>query len=366
MWTPTPSYMPQSKSDKCKATVLIARFSALGDVAMTIPAVYCACRTYPDVQFVFLTRSPFHKIFVNAPVNLTVVPCDLKEDYAGPGGMRLLAATVCTRFKPDVFVDLHNVLRTRLLSIFLRLKGVPSFHLYKPRAQRRAMTRPRNKELINLTPQILRYAEVFRKAGFPVDISFNGLFSQTAPGDNPLFSKEEGEKWVGIAPFAAHESKIYPLDLMEEVVCALNNQGGKLRVFLFGGGEREAEVLDSWAARYPVCTSLASLKAGFPAELALMSKLDVMVAMDSGNMHLAAIAGAPVISIWGATHPFAGFRPWNMDPALTIQLPLACRPCSVFGNKPCRKGTMECMRGISPRRILQAINSRLTGMKNLD
>ena len=338
-------------------TVLLARFSALGDVALTIPVVYSVCRAYPGVNFVFLTRHPFHKLFVNPPANLTVVPCDLKDAFAGVGGMRRLAQTVYTRFKPDVFVDLHNVIRTRLLSLFLRLKGIHTYRLHKPRAQRRAMTRQRNKQMATLTPQFMRYADVFNKAGLPVELSFDGLFAQQCP-TAPLFTKGDGEKWVGIAPFAAHESKIYPPELMEQVVATLRKTKN-LRIFLFGGGQKEADVLDGWARKYPGCTSLASLKAGFPAELQLMSQLDVMVAMDSGNMHMAAIAGAPVISIWGATHPDLGFRPWNMDPDLAIQLPLACRPCSVFGNRPCQIGTLECLRAITPKQIVEKINSRL-------
>ena len=61
-------------------SVLLARFSAYGDVAMTVPVVYSACRCYPDVRFVLVTRPSMRAIFVNAPANLTVVGADVKQD----------------------------------------------------------------------------------------------------------------------------------------------------------------------------------------------------------------------------------------------------------------------------------------------
>ncbi|MDE6541614.1 MAG: glycosyl transferase family 1, partial [Muribaculaceae bacterium] len=76
--------------------------------------------------------------------------------------------------------------------------------------------------------------------------------------------------------------------------------------------------------------------------------LDCMLTMDSGNMHLAAIAGTPTLSIWGATHPYCGFAAWRQSDADTIQLPVPCRPCSVFGNRPCRRRDLMCLDAIRP------------------
>lgn len=367
--------MPQKTDIPCPqgnprgvSTVLMARFSALGDVAMTVPVIYSACRCWPDVRFVMVTRPSMTGIFVNAPANLTVVGADVKGEYEGVGGLRRLALKLKADYSPDVFVDLHNVLRTRILGGFLRLKGVPAEHLVKPRAMRKALTRRRNKIMLPLTGQRERYREVFFKAGLPVEPVFNGLYGGREQAPAELYSaicspKPKGEEWVGIAPFAAHRGKIYPPEMMEQVLARLqaeSSAGRSLRVFLFGGGGDEADILDGWAARYPVATSLAGKKYGFPAELALLNHLDALLSMDSANMHLGAIAGPPTLSIWGATHPYCGFKGWRQSDEATIQVPLECRPCSVFGDKPCFRGDYLCLRAIKPEAVVNRILAQLS------
>ena len=168
--------------------------------------------------------------------------------------------------------------------------------------------------------------------------------------------------YIGIAPFAAHGGKIYPPELMEQVLARLQadaDAGRHMRIFLFGGGAHEQEVLERWAGKYPCATSLAGKRYGFPAELALFNHLDAVVSMDSANMHLAAIAGAPTISIWGATHPYCGFRGWRQSDDDTIQLPIECRPCSVFGDKPCYRGDHLCMNAIKPDLIYSRLMKKI-------
>ncbi|MDE6495168.1 MAG: glycosyl transferase family 1, partial [Duncaniella sp.] len=118
-------------------------------------------------------------------------------------------------------------------------------------------------------------------------------------------------------------------------------------------------IFAGWAARYPGVISLADKRHGFPVELSLLSHLDVMVSMDSANMHLASIVGVPVISVWGATHPYCGFKGWKQQDTDTVQLTMTCRPCSVFGDKPCYRGDYHCLNGISPQTIIDKITARI-------
>ncbi len=289
------------------SSVLLARFSAIGDVAMTVPVVYSACRCYPQTRFVMLTRESMVPIFSCAPPNLTVAGIDVHADaYRGVAGMRRLAAEMRRQFSPDVFVDLHSVLRTRLLGFFLRLHGVRTARLDKARGKRRALTRPNNKLMLPLTGIRDRYALAFERAGMPLQECFDGLFGGRSCAPAESFAaitgpKPAGERWIGIAPFAAHKGKIYPERQMEQVVAALAAEPD-VRIFLLGGGGHEAETLAAWAdsiGHNVQC--LAGKRYGFAAELALFNHLDCMLSMDSGNMHLAAIAGAPAVSVWGAS-----------------------------------------------------------------
>lgn len=162
-----------------------------------------------------------------------------------------------------------------------------------------------------------------------------------------------------MAPFAAHEGKIYPLSLMERVIQGVIHTYPQCRIFLFGGGEKETEVMNRWAETWPeVCNASAQLKS-LQQELILMSHLQVMVSMDSANMHLASLVHTPVVSIWGATHPYAGFMGWNQNPTNAVQVDLPCRPCSIYGNKPCMRGDMACMNQIKPEDIIQRIETVL-------
>lgn len=344
-------------------TALVARFSAIGDVAMTVPVLYSACQCYPDITFVFVTRTTMTSIFVNAPSNLVVEGVDVKDEYKGINGMRRLVGELDRRYHFDVFIDLHDVIRTRLMGLACTLKGKRVCRINKGRGDKKALTRSVNKIMLPLVSQRARYREVFFKAGLPLHEDFNGLFGGRRKASPSLFAaitapRPEGERWVGIAPFAAHPGKIYPPEQMHEVVCRLAALP-HMKIFLLGGGGNEQEVLDGWAAGLDNVQSLAGRRYGFGAELALMNHMDTMLTMDSANMHLAAIAGVPVVSVWGATHPYCGFKAWRQRDTDTVQLPLTCRPCSVFGNRPCRRGDYLCLTGIRPEAVYKKVLEQL-------
>lgn len=355
---------PRTGNDRGLINVLLARFSAFGDVAMTIPVVYSACRCYPDVNFVMVTRPAMTGMFVGAPANLTVIGADVKTDYRGVRGISRLMRELHARYRFDAFVDLHDVLRTRLMGLIFRMHGIRVARLNKGRARKRALTRSNNKVMLPLISQRARYREAFFKVGLPLSEHFDGLFDGRGKADPVMFAaisvpKQPGEHWVGIAPFAAHAGKVYPPELMREVVGEVASHPST-RVFLLGGGSEESRVLDGWANELGV-TSLAGKRYGFAAELALLNHMDVVVSMDSANMHLASIAGAPTVSVWGATHPYCGFKPWRQSDSDMVQLPMTCRPCSVFGNKPCHRGDYLCLRAIKPDVIIRKIYEHIDG-----
>lgn len=340
-------------------TVLVMRFSALGDIAMTIPVVYGVCNENPDVQFVYVTKKPVAALFQNCPKNLTVEGVDLKNEYKGWSGPFKLWHNLKRKFGITAVADLHGVLRTLIVDALAKLSGVKVARINKMRHKRQELiSRGAENCRDTLPPMPALYGDVFRKLGLKTDGEFTD-WSLPYP-ENAKFhdSKPEGEKWVAIAPFAAHKGKIYPLEKMRKVV-EIISQNPDIRVFLFGGGGYEAEVLSRWEKEIPGVTNLGGKKAGFANELALMGNCDVMVSMDSANMHLASLCGKPVISIWGATHSAAGFGGRNQKEEWKVEKPLSCRPCSVFGNKVCRFGTYACLTGIEPEEIVSKIEEIL-------
>lgn len=340
--------------------VLIVRFSAMGDVAMTVPVVYDVCRAYPQIHFTMLTKASMRGIFVNPPSNLTIRAEDLSL-YEGPQGMWRLYRSINSEQHIDAVADLHDVLRTRMLRLVASMHNARVAHIDKGRAAKHRLTRRRRKVMVPLPTSSQRYHTVMEALGLQAPATFTSVFG-TGPAPAHLYSavtgpKTEGEIWVGIAPFAAHEGKIYPPEQMKRVAEALHAKG--IRLFFFGGGDKERAILSEWVKHLPGSVSLAERRYGFATELALQSNLDAMVTMDSGNMHLASLVGVPTVTIWGATHPYCGFTAKGQRPELTIQADLPCRPCSVFGNTPCRFGDYRCLVSIAPATIVERVMTLL-------
>ena len=328
--------------------LLVIRFSALGDIAMTVPVVYDLAMQYPDLEITMLSREMAKPLFERMPSNVHFLAADLKGRHKGLLGLcRLWRDAHLNDF--DYIADFHDVLRTWWFCAegCLRCKKVAKID--KGRKGKKALTRQKNKVLVQQATSFERYAKVLEQLGFPIKPQFTKL-------DYSAFSerqKADHETWIGIAPFAKHPAKVYPLEKMEQVIKALSERENTT-VFLFGGGEEEKRQIAELCAKYPNVEAAQSQQ-GLKGELALMGQLDVMLSMDSANMHLASLVGTRVVSIWGGTHPYAGFLGWNQKESDCVQLDLPCRPCSVYGNKPCLRGDYACMNGITPSQITEKL-----------
>lgn len=337
--------------------VLLIRFSAIGDVAMTVPVIHSLATAYPDVHFTILSNVRFAPFFGHLPQNVTFMGVDLKKDYHGFGAMFKLFRQLRKKHF-DAVADLHGVLRTTALSFFFRLSFTRVRRINKDRRLRKRLTRQKNKDLTPRLTSFDRYRLVLEKLGFCFDISFRSIFGD-GRGDLSAIRNIVGDKdcpWIGIAPFAAHKGKIYPLYLMEEVVAQLDS-AGVCRQFVFAYG-RELEQVSEWANKYR-SVEMIDTRLGLQGELVLMSHMEVMLAMDSSNMHLASLTGTPVVSVWGATHPVAGFMGWGQKPDDCIQLDLPCRPCSIYGKKECIYGDYRCLTGIDPDTVFTKVKNYL-------
>ena len=340
--------------------VLVMRLSAMGDVAMTLPVLCSFLEANPDVHVTFLSAPRLEPIFSNIP-NLTFFPVDTKKTYAGNLGMFRLFRDLRETAHFDQMIDLHDVLRSKILRTLFRIFGTPVAVIDKGRAEKKELTRKENKRMVQLKTSVQRYIETFQRAGFRVNPLRKDFFpvqnlSETEP-IKEILSANDSKKIIGIAPFAQHDGKIYPIEKCEEIV-AHYSQNADIQLFLFGGGQKEKAILDGWAEKYSNATSLVG-KFKLTEELALIKHCSVLLTMDSANMHLASLVGTPVVSVWGATHPYAGFYGFGQDEKDAVQLDLPCRPCSIFGNKPCYLGDFRCMTQISPSQIIAKIDAHL-------
>ena len=314
--------------------ILAYRFSAFGDVAMIVPVLKEFLAQNPDTEIVFVSRKNFADLF-DGIERLTFRGIN-PDDYKRFLGLRKLALELKKEFQPDFVADLHNVLRTKILSFFFKKTAT----LDKGRTEKKQLTRKENKIKKPLKPTTERYADVFRKLGFPLKLS------------HQLLANSQQKSGIGFAPFAQHEGKMLPIEKSLELVKILSQ---KNQVYLFGGGKKEVEVLSKWEQELENVTSLAG-KLSLKEELKKISELEVMISMDSANMHLASLVGTRVVSVWGATHYFAGFLGYGQSEKDIVEIKnLECRPCSVFGNRPCYRGDYACLNQIEISEILKKI-----------
>lgn len=354
--------MAKNKDAYSRKTTLVTRFSALGDVAMTLPLLYNIALSNPNRHFLLLTRPLPSRLFINAPKNLEVRSIDLKHQ-GSLSALLNLTRQLCNEFDIDTYADLHDVLRTKWLRILMQLRGIKTRHIDKIRKQRRALTRKNGKNLIPLTPVHTLYANVFTNLGISRERSFISLFNTDGAEIDlikPIFANnnipnfEEGIH-IAIAPFAQHKGKIYPEHHIRNVIRHYA-QRSDTYIYLLGGGAEEIAKLEEWRESYENVINVAAAKAGLKAELALLSKCHVLLSMDSANMHLASLVGCPVVSIWGATHPYTGFYGRRQKLENAVQTALPCRPCSIYGNKPCLRGDYLCLEALPPETVISRIN----------
>lgn len=342
--------------------LLIIRFSALGDVAMMVPVIFSLAHQYPNLRITVCSRPRVRFLFEGLAPNVGFMAADVKGEYRGLPGLNKLYSRLLAK-QPTAIADFHDVLRSKYLRLRFVIGGYKCKHINKHHDGKRKLCAYNNKVLVQQPTSFQNYADVLERLGYPVKLNFTSLFSEQG-GDMTLLpklfgNKPQGQQWIGIAPFAAHECKQYPAERMMQVIKLLAQKHKNARIFLFGGGDKETKLIDQWAAQYPQCTNVPKNLASLSQELILMSHLDVMVSMDSANMHLASLTHTPVVSIWGATHPYAGFMGWNQSPDDAIGLQLDCRPCSVYGNKPCRRGDLACLYNITPEQITDRVEKHL-------
>ncbi|MGN7822772.1 glycosyltransferase family 9 protein [Chitinophaga sp. 22536] len=336
-------------------TILVTRLSALGDVAMTIPVMKQVLDENPQVQIIFVTNKNWGALCAGIP-RLVFFPADVKGAHKGVPGLYRLFRSISRQYRIDAVADLHNVLRSRIVRTFFRLTGKPVAAIDKGRAGKKALTRKENKILEPQTSTIERYAIVFRQLGLHCTMGTRPVFAPRPLPERVLAvtGAKDARPWIGLAPFATYREKMYPLAKMGMALAALVKDG-TCRVLLFGGGKAEVGQLNELAARYPQAMSVAG-RFTLEEELALISQLDLMISMDSANMHLASLYGVKVVSVWGATHPYAGFMGYGQSEQHAVQITdLTCRPCSVFGNKPCFRGDHACMEWIKPEQITEKV-----------
>ena len=336
--------------------ILIIRLSAMGDVAMTVPVISAFINQHPTCRITVLSKAFFYPLFKDLP-NVAFYAADVKGKHKGLRGLYRLSTELKSLGITHI-ADFHQVLRSKILRMLLSKSAISVAVINKGRKEKRALTRKKNAVRKQLKTTHQRYADVLGALGFPTAISHPQPLEKTPlPKHLNDWLGIKDTPWIGIAPFAAYHGKMYPLDLMKEVMTTLPKD---FKILLFGGGEKEIAILKTIEATSNHIVNVAG-RVSLEEELRIIAHLDVMLSMDSGNAHLAAMQHVKTITLWGVTHPYAGFAPFNQPADYCIlpdlkQFPRV--PSSIYGNVVF-KGYENVMKTIAPDMVVQKIQSIL-------
>lgn len=364
--------------------VLALRFSAIGDVTLLVPAFKKALAANPALEITFVSK-PFLEPLFSDCERLTFVGVKL-EQYEGLGGLFRLASYVAGLQKDASILDLHDSLRTRIMRNMWRLRGKKVFVLDKGRGEKAALTHKQHKDLHPLKHAVTRYLDVFSRAGFavglPADQAANlpgdtGAVNWLAIGKLNLARETDAatlpdyprhplrELQIGYAPFAGFGLKELPSDRSRALLKLLLQRFPQATIILFGGKDKlqDLQQIRESLATGELSSSIAiasEMTRDFSEELQLIGELDLMLSMDSGNLHLAAVSGIPVVGLYGTTHPYLGFAPYGQEVSGSLGLDgLGCRPCTVYGNGVCYRGDFACMKELPLEAIVDRIGEKL-------
>ncbi|WP_258541307.1 glycosyltransferase family 9 protein [Parvicella tangerina] len=332
--------------------IVIYRLSAMGDVAMLAQAVRNAIESNPDIRITLVTRPLFHPFFGEHD-RLNFFPLDLNGRHKGFTGLLKLANDI-KALKPAIFIDEHDVLRSKIVRSSLKLSGVKTVVFNKGRNEKSAMLMGQT-EFKQLTHSIDRYNAAIKLAGLKTSDDFQFILTTSSHE----FKTGSKKKTIGFAPFAAHDSKEWGDENVKAFLNLIEKEES-YEVLLFGGGKTEEKKLKALTFDFSCCRSVAG-QYSLEEELAIMQSCDVFLAMDSSNMHLADLVGCKVISIWIATHPYFGFFAWNNKANCIVRSPQEYKhiPLSIYGklNSENEMTKVEEIRKmIPPEKVLEKVN----------
>lgn len=345
--------------------ILIFRFSAMGDVALLVAVVKSFIAANPDVEVTVVTRPKFGPLFFDME-RVIAFPADVDYTYTGIFGMRDLVKKLLRKGPYEVVFDMHDHIRTKILRTFFKMFGSRVVVFDKGKREKHLFTQRENKITTPLLHTVERYRLAFEKAGYSFPMCEApylalGESIQTASGWFGYKKSIEKSKWIGIAPFARHKSKIWPIENYKPLFELLMAKES-VKFFLFGAGDKEIQFFESLRLQFPKNCEVIAGQLKLRQEIALMQHLDLMLCVDSSNMHMAALTNVPLLSIWGGTHADVGFGPYGKGEESMIQISreeLPCRPCSVYGKEKCYRGDFACLNRITPEVVFSRVMDSL-------
>lgn len=355
--------MPDLSTVRGVQSILIIRHKALGDIALSFPIVRAMRARFPSARIVYLCWDRYKAVLAGEKSIDEVIG-------ARKGFFEQLSLIVrLRRARFDVAIDLLSSPRSALLTLLTSARirigmdvGRHSwcYHFLLPRVRIidgkkiKCYTLDFNHEIVSM----LNIAGGEERGGAG---SQEARYGQDAKGRHEIgFPVAEAEqRWVdeylegigidqsmliGVVPAASYRSKAWPQENFISVMRSLKERYGLVSLVLWGPGEEH--IARSIARSAP--GAILAPDMGISRLGALISRLRLLVGVDSGPKHLAVIQGVPTVTLFGPTDPVT----WDpMDGShRALYLGLSCSPC--------RKRNCEsniCLSDIQPEDVVEQV-----------
>lgn len=342
--------------------ILIIRLSAIGDVAMLIPILYGVCRSNLDCRFTLLTQPMLTSLLIDAPDNLEAMVIDIKRGEKNFLGLLKFAYRV-RQEQFDTIIDLHNVIRTKVIYFLSRVFSHTTYtKIDKHRKDRKQLIL--EKQITDLPSMPSLYKQTLSNVDINMDFEVKPIIISPDKLSNIKtfidlnISNFNIVTNIGLAPFASKKSKSVNIDIIKDIVKNLINNTDS-NIIIFGASINDD---DNTKQLLSISDRIISIdgRLDLMQEIALISKLNCMISMDSANMHFASMVGVPVVSLWSGTVPQAGFLGLFQKKCDTIVAKnIDCSPCSIFGTNTCKREDFICCSSINADEVVLKVKNYL-------
>lgn len=332
---------------------LIVRLGALGDVVHTIPVVPALLRRWPGARVDWLI-DPLYADVVRMVRGLgRAIPFDPRQLLVSEGRGDTLATVGALRDERyDAVLDLQGLVKSASVARIAgggKTIGFAKDHLREPAARffySDLVELPAGLHILEKNLGLLSAVDVQpAEPEFPLDVPDFRLPRDLATQLDP--------QYVVINPGAAWPNKRWPAERFGEIARRISESWQLRTLVVWGPDEHDLAhaiaATSGGGAHVAPETTVVQL-------FGLFRAARLVIAGDTGPLHIASSVGTPVVALFGPTDP-ARNGPWRAD---DVAVSVYDR-CGCQWERQCKRAT-QCLDGVSVDDVMQAVEARLRGV----
>jgi len=294
---------PESKADQVKKIIVVV-WIGLGDVILSLPAVLALKKRYPQAQIAYFTTPRGEIVLKGVPEIDKIISYDLTgKDRGVVGFIKMMKALKQEKF--DLAVDLNQ--RYRLPLLMLYWAKIPYRIGFYVHGQGRSwlLTKstpyPWNKHEVEAFGQVSKLVDAPLENPVLPRLKFPPELTQNEKLDKKFLSFKKPIIIFHIGTGPALKARQWSAENFARLADMLIKQ--KQASIILTGSKQEkrlAERVQNLAKHH--VTDLTG-QTTIPELYNLFEKVDLIISLDTGPLHLAAASGTPTLGLFGASDP---------------------------------------------------------------